>query len=74
MSATMMHFSGVHSYPEQIKKIIKKRGTFVSMRPISMPNNIGLALVFGINRTHTLKNNVKSSKGGELRILTWANK
>lgn len=41
------------------------------MRPISMPNR---ALGFGINRTHTLKNNVKSSKGGELRILTWANK
>ena len=24
--------------------------------------------------SHTLKNNVKSSKGGELRILTWVNK
>lgn len=72
MSATVMHFSRVHSDPELIKKkIIKKGGTFVSMRPISMPNR---APGFGINRTHTLKNNVKSSKGGELRILTWANK
>jgi hypothetical protein len=52
MSATMMHFSRVCSHPEQIKKKIirekkgrKKEGTFVSMRPISMPNRASVWLL-----------------------------
>ena len=64
---------GVHPHQEK-KRSEKKEHLFPWSQFPCQTEHLSGFCVWNKQDLHTLKNNVKSSKGGELRILTWVNK
>lgn len=66
---------GTHPHQEKKKKESeKKEHLFPWSQFPCQTEHLSVFCVWNKQDLHTLKNNVKSSKGGELRILTWVNK
>lgn len=76
MSATTMRVRQYPSPPGKKKKkeSEKKEHLFPWSQFPCQTEHLSVFCVWNKQDLHTLKNNVKSSKGGELRILTWVNK
>ena len=64
----------IHPHQEKKKGSEKKEHLFPWSQFPCQTEHLSVFCVWNKQGLHTLKNNVKSSKGGELRILTWVNK